>query len=200
MRTKQKLIPRNIYSCSVQLEQIETNQHVVKNPWFVDDLEEFLYFCCPECDERNQSKEIFIQHALDQHPNYKECLSNTLVDKEKNEKIILNNEDYTDFNEIPSDLSYMKTDYDTSDTVKCEIIDELDNEISKNNCNTIEDELNVVSNLKNADQLNVDNGIHEKISNTLVDAEKKGKIILNNEDHTSEDFNDIPSDCEISEM
>ena len=28
-----------------------------ENPWTVENLEEFLYFCCPECDERNQSKE-----------------------------------------------------------------------------------------------------------------------------------------------
>ena len=45
-----------------------------KNPWCVENLEEFLYFCCPECDERNQSKESFIEHAFEQHPNSKECL------------------------------------------------------------------------------------------------------------------------------
>ena len=40
----------------------------IYNPWIVGRLEEFLYFCCPECDERNQSKELFLQHALEHHP------------------------------------------------------------------------------------------------------------------------------------
>ena len=34
------------------------------NPWDVGKVEDFLYFCCPECDEKNQSKDLFIQHAL----------------------------------------------------------------------------------------------------------------------------------------
>ena len=39
------------------------------NPWAVGNIEEFHYYCCPECDERNHSKECFIQHALEKHPN-----------------------------------------------------------------------------------------------------------------------------------
>ena len=40
-----------------------------QNPWMVDQLEEFLYFCCPECDEKYQVKDLFLQHALFNHPN-----------------------------------------------------------------------------------------------------------------------------------
>ena len=40
-----------------------------ENPWMVDKLEEFLYFCCPECDEKSQTKDSFLQHALFKHPN-----------------------------------------------------------------------------------------------------------------------------------
>ena len=36
----------------------------ISNPWAVGHLEEFLYYCCPECDERNQSKALFVKHAL----------------------------------------------------------------------------------------------------------------------------------------
>ena len=43
-----------------------------KNPWEVEHLEEFLFFCCPECDLSRetiyQSKDLFIQHALNHHP------------------------------------------------------------------------------------------------------------------------------------
>ena len=42
------------------------------NPWNVDTLEEFLYFCCPECDLRDQSKVTFLQHALEKHPEAKD--------------------------------------------------------------------------------------------------------------------------------
>ena len=37
------------------------------NPWAVSRIEEFLFFCCPECNERIQSRNKFIQHALKKH-------------------------------------------------------------------------------------------------------------------------------------
>ena len=46
-------------------ETIEKEKH---NPWSVNHIEDFLYFCCPECDERNHSEVLFMQHALDAHP------------------------------------------------------------------------------------------------------------------------------------
>ena len=44
------------------------------NPWAVESLENFLYYCCPECDMKNTSREEFLEHALNQHPLVKECL------------------------------------------------------------------------------------------------------------------------------
>ena len=45
------------------------------NPWSsVKKWEDFLYFCCPECNEKNQSKGIFIKHVLSIHPMAKMCL------------------------------------------------------------------------------------------------------------------------------
>ena len=44
------------------------------NPWSVKNFDEFLYYCCPECDERNQSKELFIKHAIDKHPDSQEYI------------------------------------------------------------------------------------------------------------------------------
>ena len=38
------------------------------NPWDVSNLEEFLYFCCPECDTKHPNKPAFINHALIEHP------------------------------------------------------------------------------------------------------------------------------------
>ena len=45
-----------------------------ENPWNVEDLDDFLYYCCPECDLRDQSKIQFLQHALEQHSKAKQCV------------------------------------------------------------------------------------------------------------------------------
>ena len=37
------------------------------NPWAVE-IENFLHFCCPECDTKDKNRETFIQHALENHP------------------------------------------------------------------------------------------------------------------------------------
>jgi hypothetical protein len=41
----------------------------VNNPWAVDQLEDFLYFCCPECPDKSSTKANFIKHALVEHPH-----------------------------------------------------------------------------------------------------------------------------------
>lgn len=37
------------------------------NPWNVQDLEEFLYYCCPQCDVKVKECTAFLQHALEMH-------------------------------------------------------------------------------------------------------------------------------------
>ena len=55
------------------------------NPWHVSQLEAFLYYCCPECDEKNQSKETFLEHALQKHIKSKGLLEKFIVKEEENE-------------------------------------------------------------------------------------------------------------------
>ena len=38
------------------------------NPWSVQDLNVYLFYWCPECEERSENKTTFIQHALTTHP------------------------------------------------------------------------------------------------------------------------------------
>ena len=33
------------------------------NPWLVSSIFDFQYFCCPECDERSQDKQDFVNHV-----------------------------------------------------------------------------------------------------------------------------------------
>ena len=43
-----------------------------ENPFAVDSLQQFSYYCCPECENENvkfQTKQNFIQHAFEKHPN-----------------------------------------------------------------------------------------------------------------------------------
>ena len=51
------------------------NQSYFENPWAVEDgLEHFLNYNCPECEMKSASREVFLQHAINQHPLVKECL------------------------------------------------------------------------------------------------------------------------------
>ena len=81
------------------------------NPWDVYNVEEFLYFCCPECDEKNQSKDMFINHALSQHPRAKQSFGILRVKQE-----IVEQEEYESKNNINngdnnSHMYYEDTDH-----------------------------------------------------------------------------------------
>ena len=58
---------------------LKTTKIEQENPWVVEELEEFLYFCCPECDEKCQAKgHFFSDHsALTNRPDAKTQLSLT---------------------------------------------------------------------------------------------------------------------------
>jgi hypothetical protein len=49
------------------------------NPWAVEQLEDFQFFCCPECPDRIVTKETFIEHALANHPQSRDVLPNVEV-------------------------------------------------------------------------------------------------------------------------
>ena len=36
--------------------------------WNVESLEDFLYYCCPECNFKHEDKEFFQKHASEEHP------------------------------------------------------------------------------------------------------------------------------------
>ena len=44
---------------------------MTQNYWIVECLEDFLYYCCPECNNRQQSRHNFLQHAINEHPEAK---------------------------------------------------------------------------------------------------------------------------------
>ena len=66
------------------------------SPWSVDNLEEFIFYCCPECEEKNCDRELFLQHAFDNHPHSQEYLQHFQVKEEaldENDYIVKEEED-----------------------------------------------------------------------------------------------------------
>ena len=59
----------------------------MENPWICNDLEKFLYYCCPECNDKNTSKELFLEHALYEHPQSTEHLGKFQIKFEQNFEI-----------------------------------------------------------------------------------------------------------------
>ena len=51
------------------------------NPWNVENLEEFHFYCCPECEFRIGIKGEFINHAVVKHPR-----SHDVIDKLEGKK------------------------------------------------------------------------------------------------------------------
>ena len=45
------------------------------NPWDVTTIEDFLQYCCPECDTKSKDSSTFISHALEHHELARSYLS-----------------------------------------------------------------------------------------------------------------------------
>lgn len=42
---------------------------ILTNPWTVDSIYDFSYFCCPECETKCSNKQDFVNHAFNTHPH-----------------------------------------------------------------------------------------------------------------------------------
>ena len=49
----------------------------INNPWIVENIEAFHYYCCPECSEKYQECEDFQKHAVSHHPKAKILFENS---------------------------------------------------------------------------------------------------------------------------
>ena len=82
--------------------------------WCVSSVDEFLLYCCPDCDFKEKNKDDFIKHAISQHPMSANYLGQIIIKQElfedysgelKNE--IVPDYDYTEFlNDNNTDDSY----------------------------------------------------------------------------------------------
>lgn len=55
------------------------------NPWLVESLQDFSYFCCPECVYRSQGEYEFQAHAIQNHPQAQEFFKSAEKIKEEDD-------------------------------------------------------------------------------------------------------------------
>ena len=59
------------------------------NPWSVNSIYDFSYFCCPECeDSKWEFKQDFVNHALSTHPNSIVPIQNEINDGSLNDIVL----------------------------------------------------------------------------------------------------------------
>ena len=44
---------------------------IMENPWQVPSLDEYLFYCCPECDMKTKEYNMFYEHAVHRHDQAK---------------------------------------------------------------------------------------------------------------------------------
>ena len=81
-----------------------------ENPWDVSNIQEFLYYNCPECDTRVKDSEVFIQHALDNHELSKSYLNKPeKVPQNQNEVISISDQGMEEIKESKPTQGELKT-------------------------------------------------------------------------------------------
>ena len=86
------------------------------NPWLVSNLDEFLFFCCPECDNKSRTKSAFISHALVDHPKARCALKEANNDKTETQEDVIMNEPPSIINNVS------KTPEPTAQWAKCHFL------------------------------------------------------------------------------
>ena len=103
--------------------------------WCVSSIDEFLLYCCPDCNLKEKNKEDFVKHALSQHPMSANYLGQILIKEDLLEEYSVKEELFEDYsselkNEIVSDYGHTEslndnnTD-DLSEDYSVELKDEL---------------------------------------------------------------------------
>ena len=98
-------------------------------PWAVNQLEDFLYFCCPECDFKEKDSDDFLDHALINHPDSKVHLSE-FFPKSIDLQQTFKKEKSTESSDIGKDCIKLEAIKDSEDSEPEVIAEELDNSVN----------------------------------------------------------------------
>ena len=120
-------------------KQTGSGSEFSKNPWTVPTLEDFLFYCCPECPDKYRSSISFTNHALKNHPKSKEKFGELYLpelefgpEDEQNDDI--NADDFNEDNEDgdePDDENDVKPDLPDLDDIDNDESDESSNQESR---------------------------------------------------------------------
>ena len=89
---------------------------MMTNPWS-GDLDKYLFYCCPECDNKSTSKDLFIGHAITHHPSAKNAICT-------DEEATIKNDD-SDFEDFTKDIPFEDEIKDEPPDIKSEDCKEL---------------------------------------------------------------------------
>ena len=76
-------------STHTQEEEQEQHYGSHNNPWSVNSIYDFSYFCCPECENsKYELKQDFVNHALSAHPNSIDPIHHEIIDGSLNDVVL----------------------------------------------------------------------------------------------------------------
>jgi hypothetical protein len=90
-KQNKKSIEKNIDRSNedVFFEEEQEELYVSHNPWIVNSIYDFSYFCCPECeDSKWKLKQDFVNHALSTHPNSIDPIHHEIIDGSLNDIVL----------------------------------------------------------------------------------------------------------------
>ena len=76
--THSRLILKIFYYRKLTMEMKITKQDM--NPWDVSSIFNFTYYCCPECDWKDQNKQNFVNHAFTYHTSVSQGFNTDFLD------------------------------------------------------------------------------------------------------------------------
>ena len=62
---------------------------MASNPWMVENIEAFVYYCCPECVFRSKDESFFQSHALQNHAGSNLLFNRQTYDEETKVEITI---------------------------------------------------------------------------------------------------------------
>ena len=96
--------------------------NMISNPWTYSDLDEFLYYCCPQCDEKYKTKSLFVDHALISHPESESKMKTELRTLEQSD-FTKNSENHMKFSIKAEDLN-RNVDIENEENILEDILDD----------------------------------------------------------------------------
>ena len=94
-----------------------------QNPWLVENIEAFNFYCCPECDFQSKDRDYFKRHAMESHKKSKVFFLMSKPEKNTNMEVETDPE-YQDENEdgmdnfIASDTSVKEESISESEGIE----------------------------------------------------------------------------------